>query len=200
MKFEMIFRRADVVDRRILWRRIDQPGHDSARLWFQDPHWHLAGTAVFTEDRRPNKLDYQVTCDTAWNTVLGKVAGWVGDKNIELAFAADPARRWRLNETECVAVSGCIDVDLSFTPATNLLPIRRLQLPIGKEADVSAAWLRYPTFQLELLEQTYRHVDARTYRYETLAGKFVKKLRVNDAGFVTHYPGLWKIEEGKSIK
>jgi hypothetical protein len=189
-----------MIGQSILWRRVDQPGHDAARLWFQDPYWHLVGTAIFIEDRRPSRLDYQVTSDTAWNTVLGKVTGWVGDKNIELEFAADPTRQWRLNKTECILVAGCTDVDLSFTPATNLLPIRRLQLPIGKEAVVRAAWMRFPTFTLEPLEQTYRRVGAETYRYETLAGKFVKELTVNDAGFVTNYPGFWKIEEGKSIK
>jgi hypothetical protein len=180
----------------ILWRRVDQPGLDSARLWFEDPYWLLAGASIFVEDRRPCRLDYQVSCDTAWNTIHGKVSGWIGDMAVELEFEADPSRRWWLNETECVAVSGCIDIDLAFTPATNLLPIRRLQLPVGKEADVQAAWLRFPTFTLEPLAQTYRRVGVQTYRYETLAGEFVKDLTVNDAGFVTHYPGFWKVEEG----
>lgn len=187
-----------MIGQSILWRRVDQPGHDSARLWFQDPYWHLAGAAIFVEDRRPCRLDYQVICDTAWNTVHGKVTGWVGDMTVELEFEADTTRHWRLNETECVAVAGCIDVDLGFTPATNLLAIRRLQLPIGKEADVRAAWLRLPTFTLEPLEQTYRRAGAESYRYETLAGKFAKDLTVNEAGFVTHYPGFWEIEEGYS--
>ena len=96
-------------------------------------------------------------------------------------------------------MAGCIDVDLSFTPATNTLPIRRLQLPIGKEAVVRAAWLRFPTFTLEPLEQTYRRVGTEIYQYETLAGKFVKKLTVNDAGFVTKYPRFWKVEEGNKL-
>ena len=185
-----------MISESIFWRRVDQPGHDSARLWFQDPYWHLVGTAIFIEDRRPCRLDYQVTCDTAWNTVLGKVAGWVGEKDIEIEFAVDSAQHWRLNDTECVVVAGCIDIDLSFTPATNLLPIRRLQLPIGNEAVVRAAWLRFPAFTLEPLEQTYRRAGAKIYRYETLAGKFVKDLVVNEAGFVTQYPGFWEIEEG----
>lgn len=189
-----------MIGENILWRRVDQPGHDSARLWFQDPYWHLVGAAIFIEDRQPCRLDYQVYCDVAWNTVLGKVNGWVGDKTVELEFTADTNQHWRLNQTECIAVAGCIDIDLSFTPATNLLPIRRLLLPIGEEASVRAAWLRFPTFTLEPLEQTYRRVGAETYRYKTLSGKFVKELKVNGAGFVTRYPGFWKIEEGKLLK
>jgi hypothetical protein len=85
-------------------------------------------------------------------------------------------------------------VDLNFTPATNLLPIRRLQLPIGKEANVRAAWLRFPAFSFDVLEQTYRCVGLKTYRYETSGGKFVKDFTVNDVGFVTRYPDFWVVE------
>lgn len=187
-----------MIGQTILWRRVDQPGHDSARLWFQEPYWHLAGAAVFIEDRRPCRLEYRVLCDPGWKTIHGKVTGWVGDMTVELEFEADADRRWRLNETECAAVEGCIDVDLSFTPATNLLPIRRLQLPVGKEANVRAAWLRFPTLTLVPLDQTYRRLDAVTYRYESLSGKFVKNLKVNEAGFVTRYPGFWRIEGADS--
>jgi hypothetical protein len=42
-------------------------------------------------------------------------------------------------------------------------PMRRLNLPVGREAMVSAAWLRFPDFELELLEQIYSRVDERTY-------------------------------------
>jgi hypothetical protein len=179
----------------ILWRRLDQPGHDSARLWFQDPFWHLEGAAVFIEGRQPCQLNYQVYCDEAWTTILGKVNGWIGKKNVDLEFAADANRRWRIDQKECPAVTGCIDVDLSFTPATNLLPIRRLQLSVAKESEVRAAWLHFPDFTFKPLEQKYRRIDAKTYRYESLGGKFIKKLTVNSLGFVTHYPGFWKIEE-----
>ena len=67
----------------------------------------------------------------------------------------------------CPAVAGCVDLDLNFSPSTNLLPIRRLNLSVGQEAAVRAAWLRFPSFILEPLEQLYRRVDATTYRYES---------------------------------
>ena len=91
-------------------------------------------------------------------------------------------------------MAGCIDLDLNFSPSTNRLPIRRLGLAIGQEAQVRAAWLRFPSFTLEPLEQIYRRLNATTYRYESAGGKFVAELQVNAAGFVTHYPNFW-IEE-----
>src|SRR6266704_3559348 len=185
-----------MAQRSVLWRRLDQPGHESCRLCSHDSSWQLAGTAVFAHDRRPCRLDYLVVCDAAWQTVSGRVAGWVGTAMVEIALAVDSARRWRLNGAECPAVMGCIDLDLNFSPSTNLLPIRRLGLVIGQEAAVRAAWLRFPSFTLEPLAQRYRRLDATTYRYESAGGEFVIELRVNAAGFVTRYPAYWDAEAG----
>jgi uncharacterized protein len=76
------------------------------------------------------------------------------------------------------------------------LPIRRLALDIGQDAEVHAAWLRFPGFALERLTQVYRRLSATTYRYESARGRFVTELEVNEAGFVTRYPGFWQVEDG----
>ena len=72
--------------------------------------------------------------------------------------------------------------------------IRRLNLLVGQEAKVSAAWLTFPDFELERLEQTYRRVDEHTYQYESGGGEFVTQLTVNRFGLVTAYPEFWEEE------
>ena len=67
-------------------------------------------------------------------------------------------------------MDGCDDVDFSFTPATNLLPIRRLRLAEGARTGVRAAWLAFPALELEPLEQVYAHLDGGRYRYESEGG------------------------------
>jgi hypothetical protein len=179
----------------ILWRRLDLPGHEAARLEHSEGAWRLAGAAIFTDDGdRLCRLYYQVACDEAWRTTGARVAGWVGDDAVEVAIEADGAGRWRLNGRECPRVDGCVDVDLNFSPSTNLLPIRRLGLKVGEEAAVRAAWLRFPGFTLEPLEQRYRRTGEHAYRYESAAGAFVRDLTVDDAGFVVRYPGFFEAE------
>ena len=178
----------------MLWRRLDQPGHDSARLVFHDDQWHLAGTAVFVEAREACRLDYRVVCDASWRTLAASVAGWLGHRAISIELRADGAGRWQLNDADCPAVAGCLDVDLSFTPATNLLPIRRLALPMGEKAAVRSAWLTFPALTLEPLDQQYRRTHVTTYAYESNGGSFSTELEVNGDGFVTFYPNLWEAE------
>ena len=109
-------------------------------------------------------------------------------------MSVDAEQRWRLNGAECPAVAGCIDIDLGFSPSTNLLPIRRLSLTVGEEAEVRAAWLPFPSLVFDVLPQVYRREGERTYRYESGGGIFVRMLEVNAVGFVTKYPSLWHAE------
>jgi hypothetical protein len=179
--------------RTILWRRLDCPGHDAARIRRDDGYWTLDGCAVFLDPAGECRLDYLVLCDAAWHTISGRVQGWIGPRAIETTIEVRDDR-WLLNAVECSAVAGCVDLDLNFTPSTNLLPIRRLDLPCGASADVMAAWLRFPALTLEPLEQRYRRIDSTTFDYESDGGRFRRTLRVNDAGFVVEYPGSW-VEE-----
>jgi hypothetical protein len=178
----------------LLWRRLDLPGHDHARLSPRLGGWLLSGTALFAHGGLPCRLDYRVLCDAAWRTESATVEGWAGSESVRVHIAADEHRRWRLDGTEQPQVEGCVDVDLGFTPATNLLALRRLALPVGAEAEVRSAWLDFPGFAMEPLPQRYRRTGESTYAYESRGGDFAAELRVNAEGFVAHYPGLWTEE------
>jgi hypothetical protein len=178
----------------VLWRRLDRPGHEAARLTRSDARWHLDGIAVFAHEKRACRLDYRILCDSAWRSLSGEVSGWIGPERISVEVVSDSAGSWRLNGEPVPQVEGCIDLDLNFSPATNLLPIRRLNLQVGEAAEVRAAWLRFPSFRLELLEQTYRRTAESAYRYESAGGRFTAELRVDTAGFPLEYPGGWIAE------
>src|SRR5690606_36372388 len=124
-------------------------------------------------------------------TRSARIGGWVGRRRIECEILVDVSGEWRFNGRVCPELHDCHDVDLNFSPSTNLLSIRRLNLAIGQAADAKAAWLRFPTFELEPLDQTYRRLGAYAYRYESAGGDFVAELQVNSAGFVTEYPQFW---------
>src|SRR5262245_39302562 len=127
--------------------------------------------------------------------MTARVAGWVGDKAVEIDLVVDRDHRWRLNGIEQPLVTGCIDVDLNFSPSTNLLPIRRLNLAVGQEALVEAAWLKFPSFELEPLSQVYSRINESTYRYKSGGGQFTADLKVDRVGFVRNYPAVWEAEE-----
>jgi len=171
------------------------PGHESVRLFFAEDSWYLEGTAVFLYQDKPCRLDYLIECDERWNTTAADITGWVGDEIVELEIDIDENRRWFINDEESPEVRGCIDLDLNFSPVTNTLPLRRLNIHTGQEAGVKAAWLRFPSFNFETLEQTYTRLDENHYRYESGGGSFTRDLEVNEAGLVTNYPDYFEVEK-----
>ena len=178
----------------ILWHRLDLPGHEIATLDEVDDGWKLSGTALFSSEQGPAKLDYVIVCDSVWRTESAEICGVIGSRGVNLSVAVDVRRRWRLNRVEQPLVEGCLDIDLGFSPSTNLLPIRRLTLAVHEEAVVKAAWLPFPSLHFELLQQIYRREAERKYRYESGGGAFVRTLEVNGIGFVTNYPDFWRLE------
>ena len=179
---------------RILWRAILWSGHEYCAVYDEGSRWFVEGVAVFVDEGQICRLQYLIECDDTWTTQSARVSGWFGERAIDIEIKADLDRKWFFNGSEQPSVRGCTDVDLNFSPSTNLLPIRRLNLDIGNEAPVSAAWLRFPSFNLERLDQTYQRLDQTTYRYESNDGEFVAELKVNAFGLVTNYPELWEEE------
>jgi hypothetical protein len=178
----------------IVWRRVDLTGLEYSKLISVDGEWYLTGTVVVVENGTPCELRYRVVCDPQWRTESVDIRGTLGVQPINIQIANDPQLGWAMNGGLCAGLDGCIDIDLSFTPATNTLPIHRLRLGVGESADVSAAWLRFPELSLERLDQRYTRVSDSTYRYESAGGRFLRDLTVNEAGIVTEYPGLWRSE------
>lgn len=178
----------------ILWRRLDLSGHEHLRVLQGRGGWMLSGVAVVHLDHMPCRLDYTIQCDEQWKTLGGRVTGWIGDSPVSIRVIVDGQGRWYVNGTILPELAGCVDLDLNFSPATNLLPIRRLGLAVGEHAEVTAAWLRFPELTFEPLVQTYRRQDEFTYRYESGGGAFVADLTVNSDGLVTLYPDVWIAE------
>lgn len=171
------------------------PGHEVCRLFFRALQWHLKGTAIFTVDKKSCQLHYHIVCDSEWNTRSGLVEGWIDQQHIRVSIRQDAGHNWWLNDVEILAVAGCTDLDLNFSPSTNTIAIRRLQLAVGGEKQINAAWLKFPAFTLEKLVQNYQRLDENLYRYESGGGRFLADLRTDHMGFVIDYPGIWQAED-----
>jgi len=93
---------------------------------------------------------------------------------------------------EIASIAGCLDLDLAFSPSTNILPLRRLGLGAGESGEATAAWVRFPDLSVEPLPQRYTRLDERRVRYESRGGAFTAELEVDDLGLVVRYPPFWE--------
>ena len=178
------------------WRRLDQPGHDCCRLFRLPGGWKLRGMAVFVESGQPCNFAYEVLADSQWQTKSARLAGFRGKREIDMRIRRTKDGNWRVGTEIQHAVAGCLDIDLGFTPATNLLAVRRLNLVIGEQAEVPAAWLALPGLKLKVLPQTYLRSTKLEYEYEAPSVGYKGRLRVSKLGFVEQYLGLFEMAAG----
>ena len=185
---------AFMISEAIRWRRLDAPGHDACRLRQSRTGWQLDGAAAFRHGGTSAQLTYRVACDRAWRTLKGAVSGWIGQKTVELIASRRADGQWTLNGAAVSHLDGCLDLDLGFTPATNLFQLRRLALDHGEGADVPVAWLDVAAGTLDVLHQRYERRRGETYWYEAPRFDYAALLESSPIGFVRRYPGLWEAE------
>ncbi len=175
----------------IRWRALDREGHDSCRLVRQDGGWMLIGHARFREAEGASALDYVVRCGPEWETLGAHVTGLWRDGRVAINLARE-GDVWMLSGQRQPGLDGARDIDFGFTPATNLMPLRRL--PEIGGIDATAAWLRDPGSVPVRLDQRYVRGRGGLVHYVARQTGFETDLLVASSGFVTRYPGLWEAE------
>jgi uncharacterized protein len=180
-----------------LWRRVDATGLERFALLQEGGEWTLRGTLLLRHEGRDFEAAYEVRCDESWHTRACDVRLRDGQGEQRLRLTATDGVWTRQDGQEVQSVRGALDVDLQWTPSTNALPIRRLQLGVGAHSGpVTAAWVRFPQLVVEPLAQEYRRLDGRRYRYSSAGGAFTADLEVDDDGLVTRYGRIWERVNG----
>ena len=135
---------------------------------------------------------YKVTIDPQWKVQAFEAALLGGDQAIGLT--SDGEGNWREEGRGPVPhLDGAIDIDISATPFTNTLPIRRLRLAKGAAQEILAVYVKLPELIVTTDRQRYTCLEPlRRYLYEAVDGTFTREIEVDGDGLVVTYPGLFQ--------
>src|ERR1700676_311685 len=93
-----------------------------------------------TVDDEPIAVRYRISCDSTWRVRKAEISRIGDDRSIELA--SDGAGNWvDASGAPQPQLRGAIDIDVSVTPFTNTLPIRRLNLKHGEAAEILVVYI-----------------------------------------------------------
>jgi len=183
-----------------MWTPVAAPGVEHLCLDVDGGGVEADGLVVGVEEGRAFRLSYEIRCDARWR--VREVRAVLLDRGGGLHLRADGEGRWTTGDGRPLPdLDGCVDVDLSATPFTNTLPIRRLRLRPGESAEIAVAWIAAPDLSVEVARQRYTRLDARPdggrYRFEALPNErlpngFVAELAVDGDGLVVDYPRLFR--------
>lgn len=117
-----------------------------------------------------------------------------GKREVEVTIVRTTRGEWVFNGETASGLETCVDLDLGFTPAMNLLALGRLDLREGQGATVPAAWFNAATSTLAVPPQRYERRTESTYWYEAPSVNYFALIEVTAYGFIRRYPGLWEAE------
>ena len=173
----------------ILWQGLIGPSLERFVAARGENGFQLSGLILRAHQDSPYAVRYSIEVDDAWRTRAVQVEV-ENDGQHRVLLAADGAGHWSRDSEPLIALDGCLDVDLEWSPSTNTLPIRRLGLAVGETNAVAAAWIRLPSLEVERLDQSYERLDDDRYRYRS--GHFTADLAVDVDGVVLQYGVNWK--------
>ena len=153
---------------------------------------HADSAVVGADDGEVFAARYRIHCDLEWRTRRLQVSRVGDDRPLDLSgdgagHWTDPAGAPRTD------LAGAIDVDLTATPFTNTLPIRRLRLASGQSATIQVVYVRVPDLSVTTVRQRYTCLEpGRRYRFESVDSDFTREIEVDGDGLVVTYPGLFR--------
>ncbi len=172
----------------VIWHRLDRDGTDRCRLARLDDGWMLMGHARWDEAGSEVALDYALRCDGGWRCLGADVTGLRAGRQV--AFRISRVNGGFALEGKDPVLAD--DLDLGFTPAWMVVPLRRLDLPEARPVNIEAARLRASDgARLEPLEHGFcRARGGVDHAIPALARD--ARLGLHPCGFVTDDPGLWR--------
>jgi len=199
--------------RRYLWMKDDPAGMEQAELTI-GAGGLAARSVAFGSVPVPYRLDMALTTGADWVTWRLTLTAFGDGWARSLVLERDTAGVWTGSQSadgsELPAVVASVptgtiepaglpahvlDVDVQWSPVTNLMPVRRLGLDrAGSAGTFTMAWVSVPSLAVTLDEQRYTllGVDEGDVcaRFENGGGFFTAVIRCDADGVALDYPGI----------
>ncbi len=177
--------------RTIVWQALSWPS--------MVVHTHTVDEGIYghglavgkTDGDIPFAMEYNLELTADWDIREVSIKSLLDERAIRLVHKGD---KWyngagqHLTEFDGVEL-----VDVSISPFTNTLPIKRLHFEGEQSQKVDIIYFDENKFSLRRLQQVYSRKGERTYRYQDIVlPDFMSDIVVDDDGLVVDFPELFR--------
>lgn len=170
---------------RLAWATWDGDGSETTSILWENEGFTVSG--VVSRER----IQYVLRLSPNW-----QVRQFLLFRDLEepdLWLATDGGGRWgEMNGAHRTELDGCYDIDLTCTPFTNTLPIRRLPVEVGDTVELPVVWVDPETLEVAPVVQRYTRLASHRWRYENTTTGFATEFDVDEHGVVLDYPGQFR--------
>src|SRR5215217_5571546 len=129
-------------------------------------------------EKKIYEVSYTIRTNEAWEVISVVITSSV-NAHITRWQLKREREQWLQNGEVLENAAAAIDIDISLTPFTNTLPIRRLQLQPGQQQVIQVIYFDILQEEVKTVKQIYTCLSAASYRYEDFDKNFQALLRTN---------------------
>ncbi|QNK63592.1 putative glycolipid-binding domain-containing protein [Pedobacter sp. PAMC26386] len=148
----------------------------------------IESVIVGSSGEKPFRLDYTIRTNERWETIFFDIKSQFDNKKVELSFESDGKGNWTDHGKPLEGFKGCIDIDISLTPFTNTLPIRRLGTKLKTEQEIKVIYFDILNQVVRPNLQEYIGLTDFCYQYRNIDNGYEALLTVDELGLVVVYP------------
>jgi len=175
----------------LLWEGREYHSLENCIITITDSGTEINSSIIGEYEQKIYKVDYTIKTNANWETQFLEVKTQLNDKRELLTFISDGKGTWAEDGKPANEFRGCKEVDISLTPFTNTLAIRRLNLSVGESQAIHVIYLDLLNGQIKSVEQNYKRLSLSHYQFENIPNDFSAIITVDELGLVVDYPELF---------
>ena len=179
------------MQRSIVWKGLDADTHEVCLIHFHDGHITIHSEITGWAEGKPVSVEYYIKLNSNWNVTEFDVKAQTGLAVKHYAMKYEKGA-WLDNGSRKNKFDNCRFIDITLTPLTNSLPINNLPLNVGGTSEIEVVYIDVLERDIRVDKQWYTKLGEQKYRFKNSFG-FTADIDVDNQGFVTAYPQLFKM-------
>ncbi len=177
--------------RQYRWNNLEAPGFELLEFEQIRSGVFARSMVIGTWGETPGAAIYRVRLDANWVFHALEIRSLDG---AAMRLNSDGMGNWTDGSgAPMPLLAGCTDIDLSASPFSNTLPIRRASFVIGEPQRFRTARVDFATLEVTPHVQTYTRRNDTHFVYQSETTGYESELSVDTDGFVVTYPGLFQL-------
>lgn len=176
----------------IVWKGLMYPSMECCCIAYGESGITVRGTVVGCDEGRPFNIDYAIDLQASWQIGSFSIQNNLSPQLDLQTFVTDDNGNWYNSADNTIVAAGCEAIDISLTPFTNTLSIRKLALQPGETGEIKVLYADIQACTLYATTQHYTRLTEDTYRFSTEDGSFMADITVDSDMTVTYYKQLFE--------
>jgi hypothetical protein len=178
------------MERKIKWKGLKYQSQENCMLKETDNGVEVTSVITGAIESQAFKVSYKILANRLWETYFVEMNFILGINNRTLLLEKKD-NNWLVNNVPDSRLDDCVDIDISLTPFTNTLPIRRLVFNGNFRNRIEVVYIDVIASTITPVTQYYSKIADSLYLYENEKTTFKAELKTDSHGLVIEYPKLF---------